>query len=126
MKVPFPLRWKIFAWFVVNLAVLGLVIAGYLRAQFRFGVDSLLAGRAGDRLEAIAGPLTTELRRLPNAEWAGAIRRYTTAYGVRAAAFRNDGGFIAGDFRELPKEVHEMLTEGQQRNPPGRPMPPEG
>src|SRR3954451_22371146 len=100
MNVSFPLRWKILAWFFVNLAVLGLVIVGFARAQFRFGVDSLLAGRAGERLEAIAVPLTAELSRLPPEKWAAAIDRHTAAYGVRAAAFRNDGGFVAGSFRE--------------------------
>ena len=42
----FP-RWKILAWFFVNLAVIGFALFYFLRGQFRAGIDSLLAGPTG-------------------------------------------------------------------------------
>ena len=55
------LRWKILAWFFVNLAVIGAVLFYFVRAQFRVGIDSLLAGPTGARLDGIAQPFAPRL-----------------------------------------------------------------
>ncbi len=98
---PFSLRWKILGWFFLNLALIGGAVFLLLRAQFRFGVNSLLAGPTGDRLEAIAAPLAAELRRLPSDDdWNSALARATAVWrerGVRAALVRGADRLVAGD-----------------------------
>ena len=71
----FSLRWKILAWFFVNLTVVGTMLCLFLRVQFHVGINSLLAGPTADRLDAIARPLATELRERPAEEWSGALDR---------------------------------------------------
>ena len=122
----FSLRWKILAWFFVNLAVIGFAIFYFLRGQFRVGIDSLLAGPTGARLDAIAQPLGSELRALPEAEWSAALGRATAqwrARGVKAALVRNDGRFVTGDIAAVPAEVKRAVDayDSRRRNSaPGR------
>ena len=122
----FSLRWKILAWFFVNLAVLGAGLFLFLRAQFHVGINSLLSGPTDGRLEAIARPLAADLRQQPVGEWNAVLDSAVAqwrAKGVRAALYRNDGDFLAGDFRTLPAEVRQQLGQREHR-PPG--MPPGG
>jgi len=118
MRASFPLRWKILACFFLNLLVAAGILLLFLRIQFRVGINSLLAGSAGERLEAIAEPLALQLQQLPEARWASALETATTAWrkqGVRTALFRNNGRFIAGDAEELPAEVRKTIFEHDVR-----------
>ena len=44
MKLKLPLYAKILFWFFLNLVFLGVVFLVVARVQFRFGLDSLIAG----------------------------------------------------------------------------------
>lgn len=126
-RVFFSLRWKILAWFFVNLLVLGAMLFLFLRVQFRVGINSLLAGPTSDRLETVARPLVDELRTLPESGWDAALTQAVEAWrerGLRVALFRDDGTYVAGDIRELPAEVSQTLVQHEARNhrmmhPPG-------
>ncbi|MGC3990643.1 MAG: hypothetical protein QM796_13375 [Chthoniobacteraceae bacterium] len=136
MRASFPLRWKILACFFLNLLVAAGILLLFLRIQFRVGINSLLAGSAGERLEAIAEPLALQLQQLPEAQWTSALETATTAWrkqGVRTALFRNNGHFIAGDVGELPPEMRKVIFEhdvrrGDLHAPTGDkpPTPPSG
>ncbi|MES2706930.1 MAG: HAMP domain-containing sensor histidine kinase [Verrucomicrobiota bacterium] len=118
MPASFPLRWKILSWFFVNLALIALGVFLLFRAQFRVGIDSLLNGPTGDRLEALARPLAAELRTLPPAEWPAAFDRATAGWrarGLEAALMRNDGLLIAGEVPPLPPEIRQVLENFDRR-----------
>lgn len=123
---PSSLRWKILGWFFLNLALIGGAVFLLLRAQFRFGVNTLLAGPTGDRLEAIAAPLAAELRRLSSeGEWNDALTRATALWrerGVRAVLIRGDGQTVAGEALKLPAEVRAEIRRDARRPP----RPPRG
>ena len=131
-RASISLRWKILAWFFVNLAMVGLLVCGFLLVQFRLGMSSLLAGPTDDRLEAIAQPLAADLHRLPTTEWGVALERAAGVWrrrGLQMALFRNDGQFVVGDINALPSEVRQELAqhEAQQHpGPPGHGGPPPG
>ncbi len=128
-RVIFSLRWKILAWFFVNLLVLGAVLFLFLRIQFRVGINSLLAGPTSDRLETVARPLVNELRALPESGWKAALDRAAATWrerGLRVALFHDDGTYAAGDFRELPAEVLQALIQHDQLNHGMRPQRGEG
>ena len=123
ISTAFSLRWKILAWFFVNLALLGGVLFLFLRVQFHVGINSLLAGSTSDRLEAIARPLAAELRQRPSQDWDTALDRAVSSWrakGLRAAIFRDNGRPAAGDFRTIPPEVLSALVQHAHR-PPGPP-----
>ena len=123
----FSLRWKILAWFFVNLLVLGGILFSFGRVQFRLGIGSLLAGPTSDRLEGIAGPLANELRAEPVDEWNVSLERATAVWrarGLRVGLFRGDGSYVAGDLRDLPTEVSDLIQQHERRNHGGRIAPP--
>jgi two-component system sensor histidine kinase CpxA len=123
MPRSFPLRWKILSWFFVNLALIALGVFLLFRAQFRVGIDSLLNGPTGDRLEALARPLAAELRTLPKTQaaskrWVEAFERATAGWrerGLQAALVRNDGLLIAGEVPPLPPEIRQVLENFDRR-----------
>lgn len=126
----FSLRWKILAWFFVNLLVIGTILAVFLRTEFHVGIDSLLVGPTNDRLESIARPLATELRTLPAARWSAALQSALGSWherGLRVGLYRNNGVYVAGDLPTLPPSVVEMLGKYDSRRhgpgggPPGPP-----
>ncbi len=123
ISTAYSLRWKILAWFFVNLAVLSGVLFLFLRVQFHVGIDSLLAGPTSDRLEAIARPLAAELRQHPSKEWTSVLDHELAlwrARGLKAALYRANGQYLAGDFSNIPPEVRRTLSQ-HEHGPPGPP-----
>ncbi len=134
-RATFSLRWKILAWFFVNLLVLGGILFGFLRVQFRVGISSLLAGSTSDRLEGIALPLAAELRDQPVAEWDASLEQAAVVWrarGLRVGLVWADGSYAAGDIHEVPTEVreairqHDLRTRGPVPSHHGGGPPPSG
>ncbi len=119
MRLRFPLYAQILSWFFLNLLLLGLVFYVFFTVQFRLGLDSLLMGRAGDRIEAVTDLLAAELGPAPRTEWDGILGRFTAAYHVAFHLFRLDGTQLAGPAVELPSPVRDKLVV--RRGPPDPP-----
>jgi len=58
MNLRFPLLPKILVWFFLNLVVLGAAFYFVLKVQFRFGLEALLGGRVGERIQAVSDVIT--------------------------------------------------------------------
>ncbi|RYD30688.1 MAG: hypothetical protein EOP86_19455, partial [Verrucomicrobiaceae bacterium] len=107
-----PLSLRILLWCGLNLLLLLAVLLWVLfRGQLGLGLDSLLTGRAGERLQSMADVLSGELSGLPEARWDAVISRTSTAYGVRLVLVRLDGRWWAGEKMELPPEVRKRVME---------------
>lgn len=120
-----PLYGKILLWFLVNLTVLGLLGALFMRAQFRLGFDWMLAGPGGERLEQFGETLTDELRRLPEPEWPAILERHEAALGLTLALFGSDGIQQVGRTLGVPEEVRPKLIDKRRAEdmpPPPRPQ----
>ena len=91
MKLRFPLLPKILAWFFLNLVVLGAAFFFVLKVQFRFGLDSLLAGRVGERIQAVSDVIAGELKAKPLSDWNEVLKNFAEAYKVQFFLFRQDG-----------------------------------
>ena len=111
MNVRVPLLGKILAWFFLNLLVLAAVFYGVFHAQLRLGLDSLLAGRAGDRIRAVSELAVAELRDRPAGEWDGVLKNFGSAYKVAFYVFRNDGVQAAGPDVALPESAAARVVE---------------
>jgi two-component system sensor histidine kinase CpxA len=124
MKVRFPLLPKILTWFFLNLVVLGAAFYIVLKVQFRFGLDSLLAGRVGEHIQAVSDVISDELKAQPVSGWDEVLQNFGKAYKVQFAVFRRDGTQIAGEKVALPPAVSAKITErrgsgeGLGRGPP--------
>ena len=123
MRLRFPLAAKILAWSFANLALLAIVALIFAQQKLRFGLDSLVAGPAGDRLRAVAVLVVQELRDLPRNDWNGVLEKFGREYRVRLYLFAENGMEIAGAPVALPAKVTERLRErgDPQRRPPPRP-----
>jgi hypothetical protein len=85
-----PLSAKILLWFVLNLALLGLLLYALLLAQFGFGQDWLLSTMANDRIDAVSESIFLELGQEPAVDWSAAIKRFDNTY-QNHAHFRSAG-----------------------------------
>lgn len=117
MNLRFPLYGKILAWFFLNLVLL--VVTAYLlvQGQFHFGLDSLLAGRAGARVQAVADLIVAELRDSPREQWSEVLNRFTEAYQLEFYLFRTDGQQVVAKPVTVPVELREKLFD--RRGGPG-------
>jgi len=118
------LRWKILAWFFLNLVLIAAGVLWFLRSQFSVGIQSLLAGPTGVRLQAMAEMLSRDLATVPKSEWAAALTDATAPWrerGLRVAIFQNNGRFIVGDATDLPPEVSQLIAAYDTRRLSGGP-----
>lgn len=119
MNVRFPLSAKILLWLFLNLLLLGAVLYGFFRFQFRAGLDSLLAGQADSRLEALASIVEVELREAPSSEWNAVLNRFGSAYdGVDFYLFGPNGRQLAGEPVKIPPVLRKRMLGFR-----GRPEP---
>lgn len=110
-RVRWPLYARILGWLVLNLLVLALLFYGFFRIQFRFGLDSLLVGRAGDRIQAVSELISFELSDTPRSQWNTVLERFSSAYRLQFYLFRADGTQEAGEPINLPREVARRVGE---------------
>lgn len=111
MHLRLPLLARILGWLFLNLLLV--VAAGYVvfRVQFRLGLDFLLAGRAGDRVQALADGIAAELSEQPRRNWDAVLRRFGEAHGSQFLLLRaGDGQRLAGGSEPLPPAVLERVT----------------
>ena len=122
------LRWKILAWALLNLLLVAGAVVWFLRAQFQVGIESLLAGATGMRLDAIARQLLPQLRARPESAWPAALDEAVgdwRARGVRAALVHNSGDVVTGDIATVPAEVRAAFSRHDARmGGPGAGEPP--
>ena len=110
MNLRFPLSAKILLWFFLNLALLGAAFYLFFRVQFNMGLDALLAGQAGERVDALSNIVCDELQAAAVEERTEVLQYFGTSYGLRLMLVRPDGGLIAGEALAVPPEVRARLT----------------
>jgi two-component system sensor histidine kinase CpxA len=119
-RLKLPLYSKILLWFLVNLVVLAVLGFGFMQAQFKLGLDWMLAGEPGDRITAIGDRVTQELSRAPETEWNQKLHDLGLTNGVRFALFKNSGQQVFGSEVKVPSELMPKLID---RRPPGETVP---
>ncbi len=122
-RVSFPLPAKIAACFFLNLMLLTGVAVYVARGQFRFGLDSLLTGSSGERVQGMTTLIVSELQASKRAEWPAILKRHAEANHIQIAAMQNDGVRIAGTIADPPPPVLKKMAEGSM-DPRQRPQPP--
>ncbi len=123
MKLRAPLYAKIGGWLLANLLLVALLLGVFVEVQYHLGLDSLLAGRAGDRTAAVAGVIAAELRATEREKWDSVLAPFSESYQVQFSLYADDGTRLAGDPTVLPPPVRAKLAE----TPPRRePRPPHG
>ena len=124
MKRGMPLSFQILLWALLNLLLLAALGWGLFRGQFGLGLDALLAGRAGDRLQSMADVLGGELARTPQSEWNAVLARSAAAYELKLMLVRPDGQRWAGEVLAIPPEVRQRLGDRPMGDRPFGERPP--
>lgn len=120
MKLKLPLYAKILFWFFLNVVFLGVIFLVVARVQFRFGLDSLIAGQGGENVRNAIQLLTGELRDSPLDQWNGVLNRYGETYHVQFYLFRG-WDQVSGASVKLPDAVREKMPN---HRPAGSGPPP--
>ena len=119
MNLRVPLLVRILGWLFLNLLLVAGVGYAAFRAQFRFGLDVLLAGRSGDRVQALADGIAAELSEQPHGNWNAVLARFGETHEARFILLRGgDAAPMAGAPERLPPEVRERVLD--RRGPPLR------
>lgn len=126
MRRTIPLYSKVLAWLAVNVLVLCVLLFVFLRLQFHLSLDWMLAGSAGDRIEAIGNTLAADLSKHPESEWSGILQQYDAKHGVTFALFSSDGSEVLGAPVKVPTEVMPKLIDKRMKGerPPAPRRPP--
>jgi two-component system sensor histidine kinase CpxA len=137
MKVTFPLSLKISLWLLLNLLLLGTVGLAYFVGPRGLGLDALVGGPAGNRLQTLADIIASETGSASAGTRDAVLARFSRAYGASLYLFQNNGRELAGPPVALPATVRsQLLMHGPQDNPArggefpppeldGRPPPPD-
>ena len=119
MSPRFPLSAKILLWFFANLLLIGIAAYAFVEFEFHLGPESLLGGRAGRRVDALADLVMGEIAAQPRSQWDGVLSRAGNLYGLHLLIVTPDGRRLAGDAIPLPDEVIARLYRPRPLPPPG-------
>ncbi len=122
MRLKLPLYSKILLWFLVNLGVVATIGLFYARVTFQPGLDWLLNGPPGSRIELLAVHLTNKLIASPQSDWDRVLKNYHAENGVTFTLFTSDGRQVFGESVKVPDEVRKRLID--KRQPETRLRPP--
>ncbi len=116
-----PLYAKIVLMLFANLVVVVLAFVLFFKVQLKVGLETLLSGRTGDRIRAVTDVMAGELRGLPQEKWDSTLARFSEAYELEVAVFRDHRRQYAGPSMKLPAEVEERLRRRGRGRGGGRP-----
>jgi two-component system sensor histidine kinase CpxA len=120
MKARVSISVKILLLAFLNVLLLGLVFAVFVRVQYRFDLSSLLLSPGRDRILALSRLIALQLPETDRAEWTPLLAQYTSTTHATAYLFSNQGTQLAGPPITLPGSVLETIRRDQ-----GPPLEPE-
>src|SRR5262245_59145440 len=113
-----PLWTRILLLATLNVAILGIVFAVFLRLQLKPDFESFLMAESRERIAAITRLVAAELQNTERAPWDGVMTRYSNELGITMLLYRNTGEQLSGVRTPLPPEVDVRMPRG------GPPIPP--
>ena len=122
-RARFPLYLKVLALFLLNLALLAGGLGFLLRSQFGLGLDSVMGGKSGERIDRALQLISDELTETDRPSWDSQLARFSEAYGVTFTLFRSNGEQVAGSDQQLPAEILAQLEKFSPRRPGDRRPP---
>ena len=103
----------------LNVLLLGLVFALFVRTQYRFDLSSLLLSPGRDRILATSRLIALQLPETDRTQWNQMLAQYTATTHASACLFTDQGMQLAGPPVTLPTAVLEEIRR-DQGPPPDR------
>ncbi len=128
MKARVSISAKILLLAFLNVFLLGLVFAVFVRIEYRLDLGSLLLSPGRDRILALSRLIALQLPNTEREDWDRLLAGYTSTTHASACLFDGRGNQLAGPPVTLPPEVlanvrHDGQDEHPLRGPEG-PGPP--
>lgn len=126
-RVKVPLQVRILFWLILNLVLLASGGLAFVAWHYRFGLDLLVKGRSGERIQALTQMIAEDVGRVAAVERDEILARYSEAYRLEFLLVRTDGTRVAGGgaVGALPAVVLGKVREIHPGRP-GVPSPPFG
>ena len=127
MRLRLPIYAKVVGWLFLNLLLIGIIGFLFIRDELALGLNSILAGEAGQRIQTLTDQVVNDLRAAPDDEWDSVLADWNKKLPVTLLAFGASGTQIAGVKTELPPEVKNQVTSnggGSRAKLPRRLPPP--
>jgi two-component system sensor histidine kinase CpxA len=97
----------------LNVALLGLVFAVFVRVQYRADLSSVLLSPGRDRILAISRLMALELPETARGQWDRLLGQYASANHGVCYLFSSDGSQLAGPPVSLPSSVLDPIQSDQ-------------
>ncbi len=121
MKFRTSISVKIILLAFLNVIMLGIVVAVFVRIEYGVELGSFLYTPTRDRILSVSRLVALELPNRPQATWDQALEQYSQIYPAKFFLFDGDGQQIAGSPISPPKRVVEFITP-KHFGPPGPPI----
>jgi two-component system sensor histidine kinase CpxA len=111
----FSISVKILLLSFLNVLLLGLVFAVFVRVQYRFDLSSLLLSPGRDRILAVSREVALQLPDTDQTDWDRVLASYTATTHASAYLFDAEGKQEAGPPITLPPVVQEAIRRDEER-----------
>lgn len=95
---------KVAVWLAVHLLVLAVAFAAFVGWQLRLGLDSLLTGATGERLESLGTAISRELEDADETEWGSIIEKHISPFGLQ--------GYLRQEWEMRPEFEELEIPDG--------------
>ena len=112
MKKRFPISVKILLLALLNVLLLVVVFAVFVRVQYRLDLSSLLLSPGRDRILALSRLIALQLPDTDRTQWDRLLSGYTSTTHASACLFDSEGNQLAGPAVTLPSEVLDQIRHG--------------
>ena len=121
MKARVSISVKILLLSFLNVFLLVLVFAAFVRIQYRFDLGSLLLSPGRDRILAVSRLIALQLPNTDRKDWDRLLAGYTSTTHASACLFDGQGTQLAGPSVTLPQAVLAKVRhdQGPPPEPPG-------
>ena len=115
-----PIGLQMLVWFFLNLLLVCLIGSAVFLSKFGSGLDMLVDGKAGERVDGLRIKVFRGLNSRPVSSWGETLGGFAKKYRIQLAVFSSKGDWIAGEIKPPPPEI----TEEMSRLPALWPAPP--
>ena len=106
-----PLGLQILVWFFLNLLLVCLIGSAVFLSKFGAGLDMLVDGKAGERVDGFRVKIFRALNGRPISAWEETLRLFAAKYRIEVAVFSPRGEWLAGEIKAPPALIAEEMLK---------------
>lgn len=104
-----PIGLQILVWFFLNLLLVWLIGSAVFLSRFGSGLDMLVDGKAGERVDGLRIKVFRGLNFQPVSSWSETLRVFAEKHSIEVAVFSSKGERVAGEITPPPAAISEEM-----------------